>query len=68
MSFFSIRKISNIIQFNNERTFDADRPMIMYVTDFDEVARIAQSARIQTLLIYAGQLNGAVVVRCTFHV
>lgn len=66
--FFSITEMSSIIQLNSERTFDADRSMVMYMTNFDKVAWIAQSARIQTLLIYAGQLNGTIVVRCAFHV
>lgn len=48
-------------------TFDANRPMILDVTHLDEIARIAQGARIQTLLIYAGQLDGAVAMCRTFH-
>lgn len=38
------------------------------MTFFDEVARIAQVARIHALLIHASQLDGAVVMCCTFHV
>lgn len=49
-------------------TFDTDRPMILDMTSFDEIARIAQVARIHALLIHASQLDGTVVMRCAFHV
>jgi len=42
--------------------------MILNMASFNEVAWITQSARIYTLVIYASQLGGTVVVRCTFYV
>lgn len=49
-------------------TFNADWPVIMDVAVFNKVTGVAQCARVQTLMIYTSQLDGAVVVRCTFHV
>lgn len=49
-------------------TFDANRPMVLNMASFDEIARIAQVARIHALLIHASQLDGTVGVRCAFHV
>ena len=49
-------------------TFHANRSVILNMTDFHEVARIVDSARVQTLLTYAGQLRETVIVRFAFGI
>lgn len=68
ISSFDHEYVGLLFSLTVERTFHADRPVILNVAHLDEVARIAQTARIYALSIDAGQLDGAVAVCRTFHV
>lgn len=59
--------VSDLILFEYS-TFHANRSVILDMADFHEVTWIVNSARIQTLIVYAGQLRETVVMRFAFGI
>lgn len=59
--------VSDLILFKYS-TFHANRSVILDMADFHEVTWIVNSARIQTLIVYAGQLRETVVMRFAFGI